>query len=85
MTLRRGAWLAAASAAAFAAAFYLRMNAAYGPLSVSPDPRDWILLWELLRYGQIAPRVVMESAGLGAAAAVLPWLAYAWWGRSPGA
>ena len=50
------------------------MRAAYGPLNLSMDPGDWAVLWELLRHGQIAPRVVLESAALGAAAAAVPWL-----------
>ena len=72
---RAGAWLTAAgSVAAFAAAFYLRMNWAYGPLNLSPHPGDWALLWELWRQGQIAPRIVLEGAALGSAAATVPWI-----------
>jgi hypothetical protein len=74
MTRRGGARLtAAASAGAFVAAFFLRMNSAYGPFNLSLHPSDWTVLWELLRHGQIASRIVVESALLGAAAAVVPW------------
>jgi hypothetical protein len=77
VTRRGGAWLAAAgSAAAFAAAFFLRMNAAYGPFNLSLDLRDWTVLWELLRHGQIASRIVVQSALLGAAAAAISWTAF---------
>jgi hypothetical protein len=75
VTRRAGTWLAAlASAAAFGAAVFLRMRAAYGPFNLSIDPGDWAVLWELLRHGQIASRVVLESAALGAMAAAVPWL-----------
>ncbi|HEY7602135.1 MAG TPA: hypothetical protein VIB60_06485 [Methylomirabilota bacterium] len=53
--------------------FFLRMSAAYGPLHLSLHPGDWTVLWELWRHGQIATRVVGESALLGAAAAAVPW------------
>jgi hypothetical protein len=66
---------AIASVAAFAAGVFVRMNAAYGPLNLSLDPTDWRLLVDLLRMGQIATRVVLESALLGIAAAAVPWLA----------
>ena len=62
------------SAVAFLGAFFLRMNAAYGPFRLSADPSDWTVLWELFRHGQITPRVVAESAGLGIAAAAVPWI-----------
>lgn len=78
MTRRRGAWLAAAaSAAAFAAAFFLRMNAAYGPFNLSWHAGDWIVLWELFRHRQIAPHLVAQAAVLAAAAAVVPWVFFA--------
>jgi hypothetical protein len=75
---RRGAeWLAAAaSAAAFAAAFFLRMDAAYGPFNLSADPGDWAIVLELWRHGQIASGIVAQGAALGVAAAALPWVAY---------
>jgi len=77
VTRRGGAWLATAgSAAAFAAAFFLRMNAAYGPLNLSFHPGDWTVVWELWRHGQIASRIVVQSAGLGAAAAAVPWMVF---------
>lgn len=73
-----GAWLAAAaSAVAFAAAVFFRMDAAYGPLKLSVHPEDWRIVWELWRYGQIAPLVVGQSVGLGAAAAAVPWVVFA--------
>jgi hypothetical protein len=53
------------------------MSAAYGPFNLSTSPADWIVLWELLRHGQIAPRVVLECAAFGLAAAALPWLGFA--------
>lgn len=82
MTRRAGAWLAAAgSAVAFGVAVYLRMSAAYGPFRLSVEPGDWGVLWELLRHGQIAPRVLLECAALGIAAATLPWLCFALAGR----
>ena len=75
MTARAASWLvAAAGVVAFGAAFFLRMDAAYGPLQLSLDPSDWIVLWELLSHGQIAVRVVVESAGVGVAAGAVPWL-----------
>jgi hypothetical protein len=75
VTGRRGAWLAAAgSGAAFAAAVFLRMDAAYGPLKLSVHPEDWRLLWELWRDGQIPSSIVAQSVGLGAAAAAVPWV-----------
>jgi hypothetical protein len=78
VTRRGTAWLTAVgSVAAFATVFFLRMNAAYGPfnLSVQPGdwPSDWKVLWELWRYGQIAPPVIVEAAALGAGAALIPW------------
>jgi len=77
VTRPAGAGLAAAgSVAAFAAAFFLRMNAAYGPFNLSVDPGDWTVLWELWRHGQIAAPVVAQSAGLGAAAAAIPWMVF---------
>jgi len=77
VTRRAGAWLAAAgSVGAFGAASFLRMNAAYGPFNLSVNPGDWMVLWELLRHGQIAARVVLQSAALGAAAAAVPWLVF---------
>jgi hypothetical protein len=82
MTRRAGAWLTAAgSAVAFGVAAYLRMRAAYGPFRLSAEPGDWRVLGELLRHGQIAPRVLLECAALGIAAAALPWLCYALAGR----
>ena len=78
MTRRSAAWVAAiGSVAAFVAACFLRMNAEYGPFNLSFHPSDWTLLWELFRHGQIAPRVGLQSAGLGAAAALVPWIAFA--------
>jgi hypothetical protein len=75
VTRRAGAWLAGtASAGAFAAAFFLRMNAAYGPFNLSADAGDWIVLWDLWRQGQIASDIVAQSALVGAAAAAIPWL-----------
>ena len=75
MTRRAGAGLAAAgSVAAFAAAFFLRLHAAYGPFNLSADPGDWTVLWELWRHGQIATPVVAQGVGLGVAAAAIPWL-----------
>jgi hypothetical protein len=75
VTRRSGAWLAAAaSLAAFASAFFLRMNAAYGPFNLSSDASDWRVLWDLWRQGQIASDVVAQSALLGAGAAAVPWL-----------
>lgn len=68
---------AAASVVAFAAAVFFRMNAEYGPLNLSLDPATWWLLLELLRGGQIAPRVVLQGALLGAAAAAAPWIVLA--------
>jgi hypothetical protein len=77
VTRRRGARLAATgSAAAFAAAFFLRMNAAYGPFNLSLQSGDWTVLWELWRHGQIASRVVVESAVVGAAAAAAPGMVF---------
>ncbi|HWC02408.1 MAG TPA: hypothetical protein VHF87_06540 [Methylomirabilota bacterium] len=85
MTRRTRAWLAAAgSAAAFAAGFFLRMNAAYGPLNLSAQASDWAVLWELWRHGQIASRVVLEGAALGAAAAAAPWIVFGLLDRRPG-
>jgi hypothetical protein len=70
----RNAGVAAASAVLFGVAFFLRMDSAYGPLNLTLDPRDWTVLWELFRYGQIATAVVVESAVLAVAAAVAPWI-----------
>jgi hypothetical protein len=68
-------WLAGvASAAAFVVTFFLRMNAVYGPFNLSVHVDDWVVLWELLRHGQIALRVVVQSAVLGTAAAAVPWV-----------
>jgi hypothetical protein len=76
VTRRDGAWLAAAgSAAAFLLVFFLRINAAYGPFTLSVHAGDWTLLWELWRQGQIASGVVTDSLALGAVAAAVPWLA----------
>ena len=61
---------------AFAAAFFLRMNAAYGPFNPSFHPGDWTVVWELWRHGQIAARIVVQSAVLGAAAAAVPWMVF---------
>ena len=75
MTRRGMVWLAGvASAAAFVVTFYLRMNAVYGPLNLSVHLDDWLVIWELLRHGQIALRVVVQSAVLGVAAAAVPWV-----------
>jgi len=77
VTRRGKAWLAAAgSVAAFVAAFVLRMNAAYGPFNLSFHPDDWMVLWELWRLGQIAPRIVVQSAALGVTAAAVPWVVF---------
>jgi hypothetical protein len=77
MTRRTGAWLAAAgSVAAFATAVFLRMSAAYGPFNLSAHADDWRVLWELLTYGQIAARVVVEGVALGALAAGIPWVIF---------
>ena len=75
MTIRPGGALAAvASLVAFAAVFYWRLDAAYGPFNLSRDPADWLVLWELGRAGQIAGPVVAQAVGLGAVAAAVPWL-----------
>jgi hypothetical protein len=75
---RGRAWLpAAGSAVAFAAAFYLRLNAAYGPFNLSWHPTDWTVLWELMGHGQIAPRILVQGALLGAAVAAVPWVIFA--------
>jgi hypothetical protein len=75
VTRRGTAWLVAiGSVAAFAAAFILRMNAAYGPFNLSVQHSDWMVLWELWRNGQIAPRIVGQAAALGAGAAAIPWV-----------
>lgn len=60
----------------FAAGFYLRMNAAYGPLNLSLRPEDWLVLWELFQTGQISTRVLLESLAAGTAGALIPWGAY---------
>jgi hypothetical protein len=52
------------------------MHAAYGPFTLSSDPGDWAVLWELLQHGQIARGVVLESVALGMVAAAVPWLAF---------
>jgi hypothetical protein len=52
------------------------MNAAYGPFNPSLQSGDWAVLWELWRHGQIASRVVTESAVAGAAAAAVPWMVF---------
>jgi hypothetical protein len=76
VTSRRAAGLAGTgSVVAFLVAFFLRMNAAYGPFNLSVDPADWTVLWELWRHGQIAAAVVAQGAALGVAAALLPWVA----------
>ena len=80
MTRAGRAWLATvASLTAFVATCFLRLNAAYGPFNVSLHPRDWpsdaMVLWELQRNGQIALGIVLEGLVLGAAAAVVPWIA----------
>ena len=69
---------------AFGAAVFLRMRAAYGPFNLSSDPGDWTVLWELLRHGQIATAVVLESVALGTLAAAVPWLAFWLTGRRRG-
>lgn len=80
MTPRRRAGLAAlASAVAFALAFFLRLDAAYGPFNLSLGRSDWTVLWELWRHGQIASDVVLQAVVLGAAAAAVPWLVVARW------
>jgi hypothetical protein len=85
MTGRTAAALAlVGSVAAAALAFYLRMDAAYGPLRLSLDPGDWAVLWDLWRHGQIAPGVVAEGTALAAAAATVPWLLFAWRARRRG-
>jgi len=61
---------------AFAAGCFLRMNAAYGPFNLSPNPADWMVLWELWRMGQIARHVVAQAAVLGVAAAAVPWVVF---------
>ncbi len=81
MTRGGGAWLAAVgSLVAFAAAFFLRLNAAYGPFRLSTHPTDWpsdwALVWELWRQGQIAMPIVVQGAVLGAAAAGVPWMVF---------
>jgi hypothetical protein len=85
MTRRAGGCLAAAAGvSAGAAAFFLRMDAAYGPLRLSAHPSDWAIVWELFAHGQIAPRIVAESAALGAAAGAVPWAILALLGRRRG-
>jgi hypothetical protein len=66
------------SVAAFLVALYLRLNAAYGPFHLFWHPADWAVLWELWRANQIAPEIVAEGTGLGAAAAAVPWLILGW-------
>jgi hypothetical protein len=86
VTRRGEAWLAAAgSLAAFAAGVSVRMNAAYGPFNLSFHPGDWTVIWELLRHGQIASRIVVESAVLGAVAAVVAWMVFGLLTRRRGA
>ncbi len=58
------------------ARFFLRMNAVYGPFNLSFHPSDWTVVWELWRHGQIAPRVVVQSAVLGVAAGAVPWVVF---------
>jgi hypothetical protein len=53
------------------------MDAAYGPLRLSAHPSDWTVVWELFAHGQIEPRIVAESAALGAVAAAVPWMLFA--------
>lgn len=67
------AWTAA-SLLLFAGGAYARLRAAYGPLDLGPRPEDWLVLWELLRAGQISGRVLLESGLLGLALGFLPWL-----------
>jgi hypothetical protein len=52
------------------------MNGAYGPFNLSLRSGDWTVLWELWLNGQIAPRVVAESAAMGVAAAAVPGMIY---------
>jgi len=86
VTRRSGAWLTAGiSVVAFAAACFLHMDAEYGPFNLTLHPADWILVWELFRSQQIAPRIVVQAALVGAAAAALPWIAFAWLTRRRGA
>jgi hypothetical protein len=85
MTRRAGAWLAAAaSLGAFGTAVFLRMSAAYGPFNLSTSPADWMVLWELLRHGQIAAAVALQSLALGLLAATVPWRLFALAGRRRG-
>ena len=77
--LSRRAWLwvtVIVSPGLFALIAFVRMDAAYGPFNLSPHLTDWVVVWELLRYGQMSVRVVMESAAAGAVGALLPWLIY---------
>ena len=79
MTRRSGAWLTALiSVGAGAAACFLRMNAEYGPFNLTRHPADWILIWELFRSQQIAPRIVVQTLVLGAGVAALPWIVFGW-------
>lgn len=78
MTRRGGAWFAAlGSVAAFTAVFFLRLNAAYGPFNLSSHASDWVVVWELWRHSQIATPIVVQGAGLGTAAAAVPWMVFA--------
>jgi hypothetical protein len=83
VTGRPGAALVTvAGLVAFAAVFYWRLDAAYGPFNLGREPADWLVLWELWRAGQIAGSVVAQAVGLGALAAAAPWLLRALW-RGP--
>jgi hypothetical protein len=70
--------------AAFGAAIFVRMSAAYGPFNLSTRPADWMVLWELLRHGQIAASVALQSLALGLVAAAVPWLLVRLAGRRRG-
>jgi hypothetical protein len=71
----------AGSLVAFPVAFFLRMDAAYGPFNLSLHAGDWTVVWELWRHGQIAPGIVAQSVGLGVAAAAIPWVVVGWLAR----
>lgn len=64
----------AASLLLFLAGLYLRLRAAYGPFNLSLRPGDWIVLWELLRTGQVSTRVLLEGGLVGLLLAGVPWL-----------
>lgn len=68
----------------FGAGFFVRANAAYGPFNLSLHPADWLVLWDLLRTGQISGRVLAEAAALGTAVALVPWALYGAWRRAGG-